>query len=156
MRQQFHFAEVRYTAEVEKQLDLIAESKAQYLDTVKAIYNRLQNEIANFQKSIFDDELVTFIKGIGVSQAQVPSTAPGKKGSKASAGKSAASGKAVAKTTVSPKSNSQSAPVAIGASCPTCGSGKLMLRTMSKGEHAGKEFLGCSKFPECRHFGWRH
>ncbi|HMW70630.1 MAG TPA: DNA topoisomerase [Cellvibrionaceae bacterium] len=156
VRQQFHFAEVRYTAEVEKQLDLIAESKAQYLDTVKAIYTRLQNEISRFQAAIFDDELVTFIKGIGVSEAQVSAPAAGKKNAKASTGKSATAGKSSAKSTASPKSNSQSASVSVGANCPTCGSGKLMLRTMSKGDHAGKEFLGCSKFPECRHFGWRH
>ena len=65
VRQQFHFAEVRYTAEVEKQLDLIAESKAQYLDTVKAIYTRLQNEISRFQTSILMMSWSRLLKELG-------------------------------------------------------------------------------------------
>lgn len=34
-------------------------------------------------------------------------------------------------------------------SCPKCGS-EMALRTVKKGEHAGKQFLGCGKFPSCR------
>ena len=71
MRQQFHFAEVRYTAEVEKQLDLIAESKAQYLDTVKAIYTRLQNEISRFQTSILMMSWSRLLKELGVASTGV-------------------------------------------------------------------------------------
>ncbi len=34
--------------------------------------------------------------------------------------------------------------------CPRCGSA-LVLRTASKGEHAGERFWGCSSFPKCRY-----
>ena len=34
--------------------------------------------------------------------------------------------------------------------CPRCGS-ELILRTAKKGEHAGEEFYGCSRFPKCRY-----
>ena len=34
--------------------------------------------------------------------------------------------------------------------CPRCG-GELVLRTSSKGEHVGKQFWGCGKFPKCRY-----
>ena len=34
--------------------------------------------------------------------------------------------------------------------CPRCGS-ELVLRTVKKGERAGEQFYGCSKFPKCRY-----
>ncbi len=34
-------------------------------------------------------------------------------------------------------------------SCPTCGS-PMIRRTARRGEHAGEEFWGCSRYPECR------
>ncbi len=34
--------------------------------------------------------------------------------------------------------------------CPRCG-GKLVLRTAHRGDHAGKQFYGCSNFPKCRY-----
>ena len=34
--------------------------------------------------------------------------------------------------------------------CPRCG-GNLILRTASKGEHAGEQFWGCSSYPKCRY-----
>lgn len=37
-----------------------------------------------------------------------------------------------------------------GAACPSCGSGKLIGRQTGE----GKAFLGCTKFPACRHFEW--
>ncbi len=33
--------------------------------------------------------------------------------------------------------------------CPRCG-GKLVLRTASRGENAGRQFYGCSNYPKCR------
>jgi hypothetical protein len=33
--------------------------------------------------------------------------------------------------------------------CPKCGS-PMVLRTVKKGEHKGKQFYGCSRFPKCR------
>lgn len=33
--------------------------------------------------------------------------------------------------------------------CPKCGAA-MVLRTAKKGEHAGKQFWGCSAFPKCR------
>jgi hypothetical protein len=34
-------------------------------------------------------------------------------------------------------------------SCPKCG-GEMVLRRVKKGEHAGKSFWGCVRFPKCR------
>lgn len=34
--------------------------------------------------------------------------------------------------------------------CPRCG-GRLILRTASKGDHAGEKFWGCESYPKCRY-----
>ncbi len=44
--------------------------------------------------------------------------------------------------------------VAAGAPCPDCGKGRLVQRTLHQGRNAGRHFLGCSRFPECRFFAW--
>ena len=41
-----------------------------------------------------------------------------------------------------------------GGSCPDCGKGRLIARTINKGRNAGKRFLGCSGYPKCHHFSW--
>ena len=37
----------------------------------------------------------------------------------------------------------------MGNTCPKCGS-SMVLRETKSGQHAGKQFWGCSKFPQCR------
>lgn len=36
-----------------------------------------------------------------------------------------------------------------GVSCPRCGA-PMVLRTAKRGEHAGRQFYGCSRYPKCR------
>ncbi|TAG84264.1 MAG: hypothetical protein EAZ24_01600, partial [Burkholderiales bacterium] len=38
----------------------------------------------------------------------------------------------------------------VGKPCPTCSDGKLTQRSTSD----GRPFLGCTKFPACKHFAW--
>lgn len=38
--------------------------------------------------------------------------------------------------------------------CPACKQGKLAARTVRSGEHAGKQFLGCTNYPTCKHSVW--
>lgn len=40
--------------------------------------------------------------------------------------------------------------VSFGKTCPRCGS-KLVIRTATKGYHAGEKFWGCSNYPKCRY-----
>lgn len=55
-----------------------------------------------------------------------------------------------------PKPKEQPAAKTVSASdessriCPRCGAA-LVLRTVKKGDRAGKEFYGCSAFPKCRY-----
>lgn len=45
--------------------------------------------------------------------------------------------------------NMQPEPEAAAQACPKCGS-SMVLREARKGPHAGKQFWGCSHYPECR------
>ncbi|MCB1733671.1 MAG: DNA topoisomerase III [Gammaproteobacteria bacterium] len=45
-------------------------------------------------------------------------------------------------------------PGRAGETCPSCGNGKLVLRSTKGGNSPGSPFLGCSRFPECKHFEW--
>jgi ssDNA-binding Zn-finger/Zn-ribbon topoisomerase 1 len=59
--------------------------------------------------------------------------------------------------TSSPKSGSKtagkSAPAKVkGAkTCPKCKKGQMVERTAKAGPNAGKTFLGCTNYPECKH-----
>jgi DNA topoisomerase III len=44
--------------------------------------------------------------------------------------------------------------LASGATCPKCGKGKMMERTVKNGPKAGSKFLGCSNYPNCNHSEW--
>lgn len=41
-----------------------------------------------------------------------------------------------------------------GEQCPTCKEGRLVTRVIRKGEHKGKRFLSCERYPECKHVQW--
>ena len=41
-----------------------------------------------------------------------------------------------------------------GKKCPKCGKGEMRKREIKQGQHAGKSFLGCSNYPECKHSEW--
>ena len=41
-----------------------------------------------------------------------------------------------------------------GEKCPKCSEGELLTREVMKGEHKGKKFLSCSKYPDCNHSQW--
>lgn len=41
-----------------------------------------------------------------------------------------------------------------GKACPKCGKGQMLKREVKSGPNAGKKFLGCSNFPNCKHSEW--
>ena len=41
-----------------------------------------------------------------------------------------------------------------GDECSTCGKGQLVQRQTKGGKRPGSLFLGCTRFPECKHFEW--
>lgn len=41
-----------------------------------------------------------------------------------------------------------------GNECPSCKTGKLTTKVVSKGDNKGKSFLACNNYPECKHAEW--
>jgi len=55
-----------------------------------------------------------------------------------------------ASTSISSKQNT----ARIGDGCPHCKTGTLLQRSIKDGKNSGKQFIGCTRFPECRYFSW--
>ncbi|MBJ9677889.1 DNA topoisomerase [Burkholderia gladioli] len=67
----------------------------------------------------------------------------------ADAASTSAAGQAGAATTPRAPSTAASAMPRIGESCPSCGTGSLVSKSLK-----GKPFIGCSGFPGCKYFRW--
>lgn len=80
----------------------------------------------------------------------LPSSPPYQPKTSASSGKSYSKpvGSGAAKTAGSAKLASKAKG---GKTCPKCKKGQMMERTAKAGPNAGKAFLGCSNYPECKH-----
>jgi len=63
------------------------------------------------------------------------------------------SGKAKTKKFPAKRSSGNSNSAA-GVNCPTCSKGQLVKRFVKNGDNAGKPFLGCNRYPQCKHFSW--
>ncbi len=53
------------------------------------------------------------------------------------------------------RSSPAKVPMVVGEKCPQCAKGNLLLRTLKSGKNVGKEFVGCSGFPNCKAFAWK-
>ncbi|UVT00050.1 DNA topoisomerase [Burkholderia glumae] len=63
-----------------------------------------------------------------------------------------AAGSAAPRTTVAaarPSAPSTASPPRIGESCPSCGAGSVVGKSLK-----GRPFMGCSEFPGCKYFRW--
>ncbi|MBU9198825.1 topoisomerase DNA-binding C4 zinc finger domain-containing protein [Burkholderia gladioli] len=67
----------------------------------------------------------------------------------ADAASTSAAGQAGAATTPRAPGTTASAMPRIGESCPSCGTGSLVSKSLK-----GKPFIGCSGFPGCKYFRW--
>lgn len=52
------------------------------------------------------------------------------------------------------KNNRNNDKTGAGQACPDCNNGSLVRRTVKNGKNEGKFFLGCTQFPDCKHFEW--
>jgi DNA topoisomerase-3 len=85
-------------------------------------------------------------------------TSKGKSTSRASSGKAGtAKSTTVKKPSASATKGGSSAgagEIKAGDTCPVCKTGQMRERSVRAGAHAGKTFLGCSRYPECNHSLW--
>lgn len=52
---------------------------------------------------------------------------------------------------IKPNENSKAKAFDTEVECPECHKGTLVLRTAKSGKNKGNQFLGCSRFPKCKH-----
>ncbi|PUA30442.1 MAG: DNA topoisomerase I [Cellvibrio sp. 79] len=145
LKNYFSFMEYQYTADIEESFDKIATRKADYLTIISHAYDALLQEIQKFRAAEIPQEVKTLISQFEGDKTPTP---------KASAKKIPAK----KETTTSGKSDSKSTtshtPAKIGDKCPDCQKGTLVLRNITSGKNAGKQFKGCTGFPDCRFFAW--
>lgn len=144
----FQFTGYDYTAQIERQFDLIASQKSDYFSVVKSTFDILQQEIGVFKGVGLSANVIQLVNQLIQSN---PASAPAGK-PRGQTSKSASSNGSAKPST---KSSNPKSACAEGSACPSCTQGKTVIRTFAKGDNAGKQYFGCSKFPECRFFQWR-
>lgn len=135
------------TARWEQALDAVAQGKL---------------PLTTFQQKqeVWIQQLITTAKNSVLPQYSGPVVAkkyPSKSGSTSSSnkgsGKSFTGGKKQAAGTYAKKSTGPSAPLVAGKACSQCGK-PMAERTVKSGPNAGKKFLGCTGFPNCKNSEW--
>ena len=130
LEDQFSFMAIKYTAEIESDIDLIASGKSSYIELVRKIFDGLEREIASFKQR----DIQPIVTALGVD---LP-------------------GENAKKKTSSIRKKPNAPNVKSGDPCKKCHQGKHTLRTFNKGKNTGKQYFGCTHFPDCRFFQWAH
>lgn len=142
---EFSFMTYQYTAGVEESLDLIALGKDQYKSVVQKAWEVLFKELESFKTK----PLPSHIK---LSSGE---NSPPEHPNRNSSARTAQSAKTAQRSSTPSKS---AAPVTKaffpGNKCPDCKSGSLQMRKIKGGDNAGKSFIGCTGFPQCKYFSW--
>ena len=155
LRPLFSFLNYSYTAEAEAQFDLIADGKSSYDSVIADAYRKLIAEIGQFTQQTLASATIQAINAVEPSKTTSnKSQTSMKKDPKTKAvGKKS---EPIKKSESSKASNSGNTKTGKGADedkapCPSCGEGRLSLRTVKVGERAGSVFFGCSRYPHCRY-----
>lgn len=91
----------------------------------------------------------------GAAATTLPQLPPQAPKTYSSGGKSASSSRSAGAKSGSGKSSGAKSGGAKGAkTCPKCKKGQMREREVKAGANAGKKFLGCSNYPECKHSEW--
>lgn len=143
----YAFLDYEYTAELESLFDQIADrnDSMSYHPVVDAVHTSLEYDCSNLESLKLApavSERISTVKPISKSKTKSKSRGGKKVGTVVSIN-SAKSNKSVAR-----------ASFIEGSQCTSCKGGTLDIKTFKGGENAGKEFVGCSDFPTCRHFQW--
>lgn len=132
---QFSFMNYSYTATIESAFDRIANRQAEFVQVVHDAWTSLTNEIELFKNLPLPKHIEIFQDSVTNSKPKLKPTAR----------------LATKKTTKSNVKIKSSSP---GQECPKCNGGILSVKTIKNGVNIGRAFIGCSKFPVCKHFTW--
>ena len=113
------------------------------------------------QLSVFEQRQQMWVKQLVAQAIAAPlptlpeDTAPAAPAKRTSGASTGTSRSGASKSSGGARKGSGSGKTAAGGkTCPKCGQGKMMKREIKNGPHAGKSFLGCSNYPNCKHSEW--
>ena len=144
---QYSFLNYEYTAELESLFDQIADRKHEmsYLPVVDAVYSSLEFDSSTLEALALPTVICEKMRLVK------PKAKPKSKSKKSGAKKM---GTVVAFSSAKKNSGMDKSSFVVGTQCTTCQSGTLSIKSLKGGDNVGKEFVGCSAFPTCKHFQW--
>ena len=131
---------VKFTAQMEKNLDMVEEGKKDWVDTLHNYYEDFEKNLADAKKAM---------EGISLKPPEEETDIICEKCGRRMVIKTGRYGKFIACPGYPECKNIKSIVQEIDADCPRCGSKVIVKKTKR-----GKVFYGCSKYPECNFMSW--
>jgi DNA topoisomerase-1 len=141
---EFSFMTYQYTADIEESLDLIALGKAEYKSVVQSAWDVLLKELESFKTKPLPSQINLIAADTQPPVAGAQPERATASGSRRKPTKASSSATRTTKPTTSTP----------GSLCPECKTGKLQMKKIQGGANAGKSFIGCTSYPQCRFFSW--
>ena len=138
--------DVRFTATMESKLDDIASGEKNWQAVLKEFYAPFSENLEKKYQEVSKKDVVQEPTGINCEKCGKPMIIKFSRFGKFLA----CSGFPDCRNTKQVKE----APKKIGLICPTCGTGDVIERRVSRGRARGKIFWGCSRYPDCAYASW--
>jgi len=135
-----NIVDVEFTANMEKELDDVAEGTKDWVDTLKEFYGPFMDTLENAEEQM---------KGVRVKIPDEETDEVCKVCGKKMVVKTGRFGKFLACSGFPECTYTQKIKKETAGNCPVCGA-----RMMSMKSKNGKEFYGCSRYPECSFMSW--
>ncbi|MGX4763472.1 type I DNA topoisomerase [Holzapfeliella sp. JNUCC 72] len=130
---------IDFTAQLESDLDEIAERKEQWTDVIDRYYRPFEKELINADEKIEKIQIKDEPAGFNCEICGAPMVI-----------KMGRYGKFYACLRFPDCRNTQAIVKEIGVPCPTCGEGQVIERKSKR----NRIFYGCSRYPECEFVSW--
>ena len=130
---------VKFTAEVEGDLDQIEEGKKQWVKVVDEFYRPFEKEVKTAEDQVAKIEMRDQLAGINCDICGAPMVI-----------KMSRYGKFYACSRFPDCRNTQTIVKDTGVTCPKCGQGTVVERKSKK----NRTFYGCSRYPDCDFVSW--
>lgn len=141
MRDRFSkIVNVKFTAQMEKSLDLVGEGKRDWVDTLQAFYDDFEHTLSDAKKAM---------EGVSLKPPDEETDIICEKCGRRMVIKLGRFGRFIACPGYPECRNTKRIVQETGAPCPKCG-GQIIVKKSKR----GKEFYGCSNYPECDFVSW--
>ncbi len=151
----FSFMETSYTSLIEKQLDRLASGECGYFEVVDNVFKQLEVELSSLDGAVVEGRESHSVQS-NCNVVEPDKTYPCECGEGYLQLREGSNGSFFGCSTYPQCTVTRGAvngkPDEQGKECPTCHSGQLVTRSIKHGKNVGKQFRGCSLYPDCKHF----